>query len=110
MQRVKVTRFDWDADNRDVASVDFELGHSRFRFWTIRRYEGANGVRHYVNPPARKIGDDYCPTVEFPTSLRADVEDALLRAFHAARQARDSEVGSGPTAGAGPHVAHDIPF
>ena len=90
MANVKIARFEWDDENDDLASVDFEIGQSRFRFWRVRRYDGENGIRHYVNPPARKVGDAYVDTVEFPATLRGEVEASALDAFEDARRRRSA--------------------
>ncbi|MBT3267001.1 hypothetical protein HN371_07610 [Candidatus Poribacteria bacterium] len=102
MANVNITRFEWEND--DKASIDIDIGQSQFLHWNVRRYQGANGVRHFVNPPARRVGDDYHDTVVFPATLKAAVDKAALDAFEAARRARDDDVD------ADTETDDDIPF
>ena len=87
MAAVAITRFELD-DDPDKATFDMKIGGSVFRQWRMRRYGGADGVRHFVDPPARKVGDEWVATVEFPLSLTERVEASALDAFEDARRRR----------------------
>ena len=55
MAAVAITRFELD-DDPDEATFDMKIGGSVFRQWRMRRYGGADGVRHFVEMPRRGAG------------------------------------------------------